>query len=235
MKKYLILLLAVMISCSGVYMVNALSIEDPYPKVGIKVKGACNEQDCGTGYKIAGTTYVPIRLVLEAMGATVEWNNEEQSVQVIQSSATVSDEDLSSKDIYQSKLSVIYSEVKKHLDRLLLLDHQITIAKELYESNNEIQWINQVKGKITERENEIVKLTDIIIQHQRIYSVEKESTELTVVVKHLKEIIDYYEFSIEAFVKYNSSKQDNDYKNYLLHRKLAIDMIEQVLINVSAE
>src|SRR5690554_5013746 len=86
MKKLLMLVLVGVIIISGNQVwgqadanVDALQ----FPIVGVKVKDACNDELCGEGYNIHGTTYVPIRVVLESMGATVHWNNDPQTVEVV--------------------------------------------------------------------------------------------------------------------------------------------------------
>src|SRR5690554_1895607 len=85
MKKVWMLCLILMVMLSGNQILgNSTSMKDiEYPKVNVEIKNACDHKSCGEGYNIAGTTYVPLRLVMETMGATVEWDSAAKVVSII--------------------------------------------------------------------------------------------------------------------------------------------------------
>jgi len=209
--------------------VDALSHTQKSSTVSVKVKNACGDRECGVGYKIDGITYVPVRIVLENMGAEVVWNQDEQSVQIISKSRMIetNSEERTDKELYIALLDSIKHEV----DMLMLLNKQLSNGIELYNISSETQWIKQISnGKLIERKNAVATLSGEIIDIQGNYeSNAEESLRLIRHSKELNEIVAYYEFSLNSFLAFMESNKNEDYKNYLIYEKLALDIIENLI------
>jgi len=226
MKKICSISLLAVILIAAPLTVHAKSELNQYPVVKVKVNDACSDEACGEGYNVDGTTYVPLRLVLETMGATVIWNQEERSVQIV-NEVEAAEKNLLREE-YLKEATIIYSDIEKEISGTLLLERQIEIAIELYDQTKEMQWIEQIsKGKLIERKKAISDLAKRAILHQEKYEQNNTNVaNLTIVIQHCEEILNYLGIAVQSFEKYIESNDSNDYKMYLLHRKLALDTIE---------
>jgi len=226
LRKFLIVLMLLSIAVIAPTETQAKPDSEQYPIVNVKVKGACNDQSCGEGFNINGTTYVPIRLVLETMGATVQWNQSEQSVQIMRS--TVNTSLVNPDQEYLSDSMLLYEDLDELIDRLLLLDRQIDIAVELYDQTKELQWWNQIsKGKLPERKKTVAAQAEETIKYQKKYELQHSDVDsLTELIHHLEEIMSYMGLAAQSYEQYITTNNANDYKSYLVYRKLGLDSIE---------
>lgn len=222
-KKWIVIVICtIMLFGNTTYAVET-SQEDPFKNqstVRIKVvDGGCEDEICGEGYNVSGTTYVPIRIVMEAMGADVKWDGTNNTVVIKKGQ----EEDPK----HTMELENLYNQYKDEMNMLLIVERQLNLAHEAYEELNETDWIQQLrKGILIERKQAISVLTEKVIQFQKEHEGKDQQIEaLTALTNNLNTIISYFELSAQSLERYAQSNQKGDYKNYILHRKLAVDLI----------
>ncbi|WP_027087186.1 stalk domain-containing protein [Cohnella panacarvi] len=203
------------------------STSGSFQTVNVKVDGACNNEVCGEGYKINGTSYVPIRLVMENMGATVEWDDETQTVSVIKEEAQL----ISENQTDNKKFEILNLNMERELDLLLNLNQQISLAYDYYKTLNDKQWINQIENvKITELKNNIQMLNMQVIDYQKSNDDDnKNVNDILEIIKSIKDIGDHYEIAIKTLQNYTVNNNDSDYRNFILYRKFALEIHEKAL------
>lgn len=234
MKKVLVMLLII----SLFFIISSITYAEPneLPKIRLKVSGACNEEICGEGYKIDGTSYVPIRLVMESLGAEVNWDDQTQTVSVVKANQSredqLTDDQLKedeTKAVYKKETEVLYLKIEKEIKQHEILAQYITLSQELSKQMNNTQWIDITEAKLRERQVAYKEIAKKIEEYQLIHS--KENTDIFTVIdflKSLKDVNDLEGRAILAIRNYLKDKNDEQYKSFLLERKYTLDIIEKM-------
>lgn len=233
-RKSLFILILLGLILSGSISIHAKSEQETllgYPSIKISIGDSCKH--CAEGFNVEGTTYVPLRFIMEALGSTVEWNKEDRSVVIIdhekRQEYNKESDSLSEKQEHQHKLREIHQLINEELSYFIIMDSQISIAMEMYREFGDTQWITQLKqGSLIERKNNIKHINERITNLQDELENNSEAGQLTILSKKLNDIITYHELSIVSLENYSKNNRSEDYKSYLLHRKFALDIIEDL-------
>lgn len=204
------------------------SNETDLPMIHIKVKDACNNDVCGHGYKINGVSYIPVRMVMESMGAEVLWDQKTQTVQVIKKENNA---ELIQTQIPVNETRNLLKEADKQIELLKLIDEQLQLAYDIYKETNDTQWILMNQTLIAERKKSINELSEKLMKHVEDYGNQVEQIELFFDLSdNLKNLITQYEFAGKSLENYAVRGQNEEYKNYLLYRRFALDLYEKHIV-----
>ncbi len=240
MKKVAIMLLAGLagLTSTSVYAESPLVQGDngtTYPKINVKVEGACGEGICGEGYKINNTSYVPIRVVLESMGATVKWDEKSQTATVIRAQEPA-EKKKEVDQAYISETTQLYEDFKVELELLTLLDQQFNLAYETYDKFNDTMRYDMIsKGKIREHQKTVEEFTKRLTEYQGSYGNQNpDILKVMNVSSQINNIVTHYQLASDAFGKYISSKDMQQLKNFLMYRGFALDEVESAIADLNA-
>jgi Copper amine oxidase N-terminal domain. len=226
-KKFLPVLIVLMLLLGGGTVIALESNQAEFfkgqPVANIKVEGSCNGQICGKGYNIDGTVYVPIRLVSEAMGASVAWDDANKTV-LISGNREKKD---NGRSLQEKDTMVITERIKDELYQLGLLEQQLSVIGDSVKELNDAQWIRQFSAEgLTERKNSALELSEAIAEFQGKHrGAETTAFQLTSVMKKMNDIVTYLELSSKSLEQFNLTSKNDDYRIYLLYRKLALDIL----------
>lgn len=206
----------------------------PYPKVQVKIEGACDGGVCGEGYKINSTSYVPIRVVLESMGAKVEWDEKSQTATIIRPSESRSEKN-EAYEAYVEDTLYLYEEIEKELENLTLLEYHFNLMHELYEEfNDKVRYEVISKDKLKNHQKAMENIEKKLQEYQEKYKNQNpDILELIKVTEEIDNIINLYQWAADTFEKYMTSNNVQFYKNSLLYRTYALDKIESVRNDLS--
>ncbi|OUM93145.1 stalk domain-containing protein [Parageobacillus thermoglucosidasius] len=198
-----------------------------YPTVHVKVKGACGDDVCGHGYNINGISYVPVRMVMESLGAEVVWDHQTQTIQIIKKSDS---EESDAAGIFREKTEELLREADKQTELLKLLDEQLQIALEIYQETGDVQWIAANQSLVAERKKTVDQLAEKILKHVEQYQDQVNDIKpFFELADNLKKLINQYEFAEKALENYSMKGQAAEFRNYLLYRRYALVLFEKDL------
>jgi len=203
-----------------------------HPTVAISIEQACT--NCAAGYNVNGTTYVPLRFVLEQMGAKVNWDQANKAVVIVTNKEEDKESANQAKHDMEQLLLDLHQRIHHEAEFYFMMDSQISVAAEMYKEFNETYWIAQLKQvSIAERKEALKKLNEAIAEIQKIPNPAVDLGKLTVYSQKLNEILANQEFAVASLDNYTKSNRTEDYKNYLLHRKFALDLIEDLKASIN--
>jgi hypothetical protein len=208
--------------------------EVPYPKVYVKVEGACEDAVCGDGYLINSTSYVPLRVIIESMGAEVKWDGQSQTATIVRSPGTGSEEKTKA-DAYVSDTLQLLEMMENELDNLSLMEYQFQLMAELYDEFNDIMRYEVIsKDKIWKHQNAMNDISKQLLEYQGKYK-DQSSNVLKIVnlSDEINSIINHYKLAADMFQNYMATKNKDEYKRMLLYRTYAMDKIETVNLDLN--
>lgn len=250
MKKILlILMLLLVISSSTIWASetkDSLTTSHPlgmHPKVPIRINNECDVQHCTEGFNIEGTTYVPIRVVLETMGATLRWDEQSSSVwiqtnglkqtEVSKLDSIGEGKQKHDKQLFEQDTEKIIQRIQLAQNILVLYDHQIELAKTYYDETNEGIRIQAINNKLAETRKEHEKLLRIFIEYKDKYTEYASETERVLsMINWLNEILEEYQVAVQILQNYMDNHSEQYMKLYLIRRMNALDRIEKLERNI---
>jgi len=204
-------------------------IEAPYPKVKVKVENACYNEVCGEGYLINNISYVPLRVILESMGAQVEWDSKTQTVTIVRPNEEKTKEN-EIIDEYVTDTFRFLEKIENELMDLGRLEQQFQLMIELYvEFNDKTRNDVLSKEKIWIHQATMNEIRNQFMEYQNKYKDRSENhIRIVKITDEINNIINNYKLAAETFQNYMNTKNKEDYKRVLLYRAYALDIIEKV-------
>lgn len=231
MKKTILIfgIILLVITASPIHGLGPADVE--YPTIQVKVHNACNDEVCGHGYNINGTSYVPIRLVAESMGAEVGWDDATKTVFIKKEEPEKKAEDNPDEEVYRKDTARLFIAIEKEMEFLRSYERQIAIAYEIYTTTNDSSWVTALSsGKRKERETGNDELTKLIDEYYQAYKDTNPSMiEISNLKSQINESYQQYNLSIDFLNNYIKNGKNEDLKNHLLYRKFAQDTYEKII------
>lgn len=169
-----------------------------------------------------GRTMVPIRLVSEALGANVEWNEDFQTVYINQQNSR-------EKDIYMLKL---YSRIAGQYESLEILGMGIKeLSPELSGVFDQVQFLNDVTllDVVNKHANACTELyNSLLITIKPLYEEALKSgldiSDMYTMLGNYCQALDYYKLSSQSLRNYYYSRSNYDFKKYIDNRSTMWDI-----------
>ncbi|GEM_PF-2628176 len=212
--------------------------------VTVSVNNTCGEEGCPEGLNLGGTTYVPLRAVLETMGATVVWNENTRTVDIRSKqqneSEQASDElnnDVSDADeeerVFEQDTTKLLLDIQLLKDQLYAFDQQMQLAKEFYTELGDTAQIRILEGLRYERIESYRNILDQYLSYEKQYPENTTRTgEVYSSINVLKDVLDQYQLSVQSLDRYASDQDQEQLKLYLMSRKHAYDKLEELEVNI---
>lgn len=231
MKRKMIvsIMVIVLLAAVPVYATNSQS----FPLVDIFVEGACEGQSCGKGMVMNGTTYVPIRLVSESLGAAVVWNQQEQTVTVLnrEKEAKGNNEDPQTVDPYHLEVLHLMEEIQYALEMNQVYLEQLSVAKELFDETGKKDMVSPLQ------QDKIKRLTDLnqslaeqyTAFNERHKNRQNENAKLFAVMAELNLLTSSLNSATLALDRHIHFSTQPELEIYIYEKKMALDRIESII------
>lgn len=211
-----------------------------YPTTDIYIQGECEGQACGYGYIINGTTFVPIRMVSESMGAIVAWNHEERTVSIrqVDNIASEQSEQLNNDektDAYDLERDGLISDIKLALELNRIYLDQLGIAKELYDETGKIAMIQQLQhDKMPTLKKTNQTLAEEFAEfNDRYKNRNTENHQILKLIDHLAQLTSSLDTATMALDRYTNHSSHPEMEVYIYEKKNALDKVEIIIREVS--
>ncbi|GIQ70892.1 hypothetical protein DUZ99_13315 [Xylanibacillus composti] len=206
-------------------------------KVQVMLGENCDGNQCSEGYLLADTVYVPIRFVMESIGAQIDWDASNKIVHIEsttdQTNPTpeppASNTNPTNEDVWHDT-KIIHLKSEAAVEQLINFNNLLAAAYELYEATGEVNWVQQVStGKVKELKNEMNRLNqEILAYHEANADKHEHPLEYTQLAKKIVDAASYYEMSAQALQRYVGNNNNSDKKAYLLYRFFALEQMSDI-------
>jgi hypothetical protein len=194
-------------------------------EVGIFIDESCTDAPCGHGYVVEGTTYVPIRLIMESLGASVKWDSATRTVHVAQNK-TNNEKEPQTPDPLLTFLDTLEFEI----GQMLIVDQQLDAAKELYEELSDNSFLlDFTLNKITDKRK---RFDGLLKTHTELETDQLTKTHLMDRISAYKQIIDHLDNAAQAYDRYISFNRNIDFYSYSSNRKQALELMDSALRDI---
>lgn len=198
----------------------------------------CIPESCTEGFLWKDSVYVPVRFVMESLGAQIGWNAMSKSVHIElettfpQTSVKEPDEETkrSSEVTDWINTEVVLLKAEAAVAQLTTFDGLLDLAYDMYDTAGDVNWIQQVSsGKAKELKNEMSKLNqEILDYHEHNAKVHEQPQRYMQLAKKLLDAASFYEMSSQALLRYVDNNSNSEKKTFLLYRFFALEQIDSI-------
>lgn len=212
-----------------------------FPLVGITLNGKCND-DCKEGYNINGTTYVPLRYIVETLGGTLEWDKETKEINITKTVFKPAGESLEIEysdgnernygedEEFMQEMEDVEVMIEGIIQSLQIANQQYSLALEYYEETNDYSWIkNFSNGRMNSLKKEYDETNVLFNEFHGKYLRKFEVMDVVYdIIFTLQSAINDLKNSVDAYERYITDNQQQEYHVYAYNRKAVLDKLEEV-------